>query len=72
MCNRWLRDVRLQNSKQGLRVRSEIAARAGYATEFSFRKAFKRTFGVAPGAYRGETNGVPGLSPVPDAASLAQ
>jgi AraC-like DNA-binding protein len=32
---------------------AEIAARTGYATEFSFSKAFKRTFGVAPGAYRG-------------------
>ncbi len=34
---------------------AEIAARAGYATEFSFSKAFKRTFGVAPGAYRGRS-----------------
>jgi AraC-like DNA-binding protein len=38
---------------------AEIAARAGYGTEFSFGKAFKRTFGIAPGAYRGEPNGVP-------------
>ncbi len=40
---------------------AEIAARAGYATEFSFSKAFKRTFGLAPGAYRGEPGAVPGV-----------
>jgi AraC-like DNA-binding protein len=32
---------------------AHIAARAGYGNEFSFGKAFKRMFGVAPGAYRG-------------------
>ena len=31
---------------------AQIAARAGYGTEFSFGKAFKRTYGIAPGAYR--------------------
>jgi AraC-like DNA-binding protein len=41
---------------------AEIAARAGYATEFSFGKAFKRAFGIAPGAYRAQPNGVPGLT----------
>ncbi len=44
---------------------AQIAARAGYGTEFSLSKAFKRTFGVAPGAYRGQPNQVPGLSPAP-------
>jgi AraC-like DNA-binding protein len=33
---------------------AQIAARVGYGTEFSFGKAFKRTFGIAPGAYRGQ------------------
>jgi AraC-like DNA-binding protein len=47
---------------------ADVAIRAGYATEFSFSKAFKRTFGVAPGAYRGEPNGVPGLALTPDSA----
>jgi AraC family transcriptional regulator, alkane utilization regulator len=51
---------------------AEIAVRAGYANEFSFGRAFKRTFGVAPGAYRGEPNGVPGLRPAPDGALLAR
>jgi AraC-like DNA-binding protein len=46
---------------------SEIATRAGYANEFSFGKAFKRTFGVAPGAYRGESNGAPQLTRPADA-----
>jgi AraC-like DNA-binding protein len=32
---------------------AEIALRVGYGSEFSFGKAFKRAFGVAPGAYRG-------------------
>jgi AraC-like DNA-binding protein len=50
---------------------AEIATQAGYATEFSFSKAFKRTFGVAPGAYRGQANQVPGLSPTPPAAAVA-
>lgn len=34
---------------------AQIALRVGYGSEFSFGKAFKRAFGVAPGAYRGRT-----------------
>jgi AraC-like DNA-binding protein len=33
---------------------AQVAARAGYSSEFSFGKAFKRVFGVAPGEYRGQ------------------
>jgi AraC-like DNA-binding protein len=33
---------------------AEIATKIGYGNEFSFAKAFKRTFGVAPGTYRGQ------------------
>jgi transcriptional regulator GlxA family with amidase domain len=40
---------------------AQIAARTGYGTPFSFGKAFKRTFGVAPGAYRGQANSLPNL-----------
>jgi AraC-like DNA-binding protein len=29
-----------------------VAERVGYGSEFAFAKAFKRDFGVAPGAYR--------------------
>src|SRR5260370_1297402 len=39
-----------------------IAVRAGYTTEFSFGKAFKRTVGIAPGAYRGQP-GAPRVQP---------
>jgi len=31
---------------------AQIAARSGYGTEYSFSRAFKRAFGVAPGGYR--------------------
>jgi AraC-like DNA-binding protein len=31
---------------------AEIAERTGYENEFSFSKAFRRAFGIAPGAYR--------------------
>ncbi|HEX3770533.1 MAG TPA: AraC family transcriptional regulator [Polyangiaceae bacterium] len=31
---------------------AEIAGEIGYATEFSFAKAFKRSYGVAPGYFR--------------------
>jgi AraC-like DNA-binding protein len=47
----------------------EIAARAGYAPEFSFAKAFKRTFGIAPGAHRGQPNGIAGLGSGREAAT---
>jgi AraC-like DNA-binding protein len=39
---------------------AEIALKVGYGTEFSFAKAFKRAFGIAPGTYRGQQHAVPG------------
>jgi AraC-like DNA-binding protein len=38
---------------------AEIARRTGYGSEFSFNRAFKRVFGVPPGAYRGQVEDVP-------------
>ena len=54
----YMTRTRLTNAAALLRTTdaplAHIAARAGYGTEFSFGKAFKRTFGIAPGAYRGQ------------------
>jgi AraC-like DNA-binding protein/mannose-6-phosphate isomerase-like protein (cupin superfamily) len=47
---------------------AEVALKIGYSSEFSFAKAFKRTFGVSPGSYRGQAHGVPGLGREPGAA----
>jgi AraC family transcriptional regulator, alkane utilization regulator len=41
---------------------SEVAARAGYQSEFSFSKAFKQTFGLPPGTYRGRRGDQPGIA----------
>jgi transcriptional regulator GlxA family with amidase domain len=53
---RYVTRTRLANAATLLRTTdaplAQIAATAGYGTEFAFSKAFKRTFGVAPGAYR--------------------
>jgi AraC-like DNA-binding protein len=52
----FLTRLRLSQSAGHLATTSEtlfaIARRAGYETEASFSKAFKREFGVAPGVYR--------------------
>ena len=34
---------------------AQIAERVGYTSEWSFAKAYKRTFGIGPGAYRRNT-----------------
>lgn len=51
---------------------AEIAGRAGYGSEFSFSKAFKRVFGISPGAYRGQPDQGPVLTLAPNAAAPAQ
>jgi transcriptional regulator GlxA family with amidase domain len=40
---------------------AQIAVRAGYATAFSFSKAFKQAFGVAPGEYRSQPSTRPSV-----------
>jgi AraC-like DNA-binding protein len=55
---RYMTRTRLAHAAALLRTSdaslAQIAARTCYGSEFSFGKAFKRTFGVAPGAYRGQ------------------
>ncbi len=52
----YLAHLRMQRAARLLRhgraTLAEIAARVGYETEAAFHKAFKRSMGVAPGAYR--------------------
>jgi AraC-like DNA-binding protein len=53
---RYLTELRLRQAATRLVTSdarlAEIAIDVGYATEFSFAKAFKRAFGVAPGLFR--------------------
>ncbi len=53
---RYLTDLRLRLAAARLVTTdarlAEIACEVGYATEFSFAKAFRRTFGIAPGSFR--------------------
>src|SRR5215831_4401538 len=55
---RYMTRTRLAHAAALLRTSdaslAQIAARTCYGSEFSFGKAFKRTFGIAPGAYRGQ------------------
>jgi len=51
---------------------AEVAVKIGYSSEYSFAKAFKRTFGVSPGSYRDQPTGVPGLSREPSVAAPAR
>ena len=52
----YITRVRLTKAAASLRANSatlvEVAASVGYDSEVAFSKAFKRQFGIAPGAYR--------------------
>jgi len=50
---------------------AEIAADVGYATEFSFAKAFKRAYGIAPGVFRRRAWGLSGALTVTSLARAA-
>jgi AraC-like DNA-binding protein len=70
---RYITRTRLAHAAALLRTTdaslAQIAARAGYGTEFSFSKAFKRTFGISPGGYRGQSDAPPvQILVAPDAA----
>jgi AraC-like DNA-binding protein/mannose-6-phosphate isomerase-like protein (cupin superfamily) len=41
---------------------AQVARRSGYSSEASFSRAFKREFGIAPGAYRAKPAGPPRLT----------
>jgi AraC-like DNA-binding protein len=62
---RYLTRTRLAHAAALLRTTDAslavIAVQAGYRTEFSFSKAFKREFGIAPGAFRGRVGERPEL-----------
>jgi AraC-like DNA-binding protein len=67
---RYITRTRLAHAAALLRTTDEtlgqVAARTGYGSEFSFAKAFKRAFGIAPGAYRGQTDELPIPNPAPN------
>jgi transcriptional regulator GlxA family with amidase domain len=52
----WLRSERLEHAARLLgetgATLAEIAGETGYASEFALSRAFKRRYGVAPGAFR--------------------
>jgi AraC-like DNA-binding protein len=64
---RYIVRTRLAHAAELLRTTdaslAQIAARAGYGTEFSFSKAFRRAFGVAPGGYRARSGSIHVASP---------
>jgi AraC-like DNA-binding protein len=62
---RYLSDVRLRRAAReltgGWLTLHEVARRASYETDAAFAKAFKRRFGLAPGAYRDRAGEPPAI-----------
>ena len=63
---RYVTRCRLARAARQLRTSdtgvAEIARRAGYESEFSFSRAFKRAFGVAPRLYREQDEGMTAMN----------
>lgn len=61
----YLREVRLRRAAgelaAGVLTLHEVARRAAYETDAAFAKAFKRRYGVAPGAYRAAAGEPPSI-----------
>ncbi|GIH90556.1 AraC family transcriptional regulator [Planobispora siamensis] len=58
----WRMTVAARLLRESDAVLGEVAARAGYTSEFAFANAFKRRYGVAPGRYRrGEMSASSGM-----------
>jgi AraC-like DNA-binding protein len=68
---RYLAEVRLRGAAgylaTGRLTVYEVARRAGYQSDAAFAKAFKRRFGLAPGAYRESTSRPPQIEIVASA-----
>jgi transcriptional regulator GlxA family with amidase domain len=62
----YVRDIRLDMAKiflvEGLASLDRIAARVGFRSEDSFRRAFERQFGIGPSRYRQSFKAVPGIN----------
>ena len=52
---RWRLSLAANRLRTGDRTIAQIAQELGYGSEVAFSRAFKRRFGLAPGAYRRRT-----------------
>jgi len=63
----YLTTRRMENAARALRESTlaiqEIAARSGYQSEMALTKAFKRSFGISPAAYRRDSRSVSRRAP---------
>ncbi|MFI6512178.1 AraC family transcriptional regulator [Streptosporangium sp. NPDC050855] len=61
----WRMTVAARLLRETDAVLGEVAGRVGYASEFAFAAAFKREYGIAPGAYRRSRAGTRSGDPRP-------